>query len=446
MLKYSKIIVLLLCEVLICELVAVAPEGLRSSFAGPSLAAEPNDIAPGIYESPPRGVDSVKGECVGRIALAPMVPEVRVPGTTYPLVYDCSSKTFEILKSDPDALFVQDLTLTKDGYYLHQSKITDGLWHGGYFFYDHDGRQIRALPRPNDPKMHDIIIDDQQITYLKYTPDWDSARCGYEAPVELEIITESLDGKVLWKWSSPGRVAVASKVATDKTMHMPTAGRIRKWFRPFRHCYTALARQFVKFETPKWFLGSGNFPLLKLEENDYLHVKSIQRIEPSGDLLISARFLDTLFIIDRKTGEFKWSLGGPFAKATRNRPVNDPRGGFSHPTLARIAGNILWVFDNGNLFPELASRVVAYQLDSKPLPNRFLFEFLEPNGKHRYSLGSVQPLKNNQLLIGWGAVNPSDQAAPQRAVSVVNLDDGKEMFSMDLSPGWVSSNVKAWQP
>jgi hypothetical protein len=137
-------------------------------------------------------------------------------------------------------------------------------------------------------------------------------------------------------------------------------------------------------------------------------------------------------------------LGGKFSRATANRPVGDPRGGFSHQHYARIVGDRLWVFDNGNLFPDLPSRAVAYQLDSNP-PNRLVFEFKEPNGKQRYSLGSVQPLANHQLLIGWGAVNDPDLGAPQRAVSIVDTDDGREVFSIDMAPGWISYRVKAAQ-
>ena len=74
-----------------------------------------------------------------------------------------------------------------------------------------------------------------------------------------------------------------------------------------------------------------------------------------------------------------------------------------------------------------------------------MFEFKEPNGKQRYSLGSVQPLANHQLLIGWGAVNDPDLGAPQRAVSIVDTDDGKEVFSIDMAPGWISYRVKAAQ-
>ena len=201
----------------------------------------------------------------------------------------------------------------------------------------------------------------------------------------------------------------------------------------------------VKFDVPKGRLFSSGVTLFALEENDYVHVNSIQKLEPSGDILVSARHLDTVFIIDRKTGDIKWSLGGKYSKVTANRTIGDPRGGFSHAHYARIVGNRLYMFDNGNLFPDLPSRAVVYQLDSQP-PNRMVFEFLEPNGKQRYSLGSVQLLQNNQLLIGWGAVNEADMGAPQRAVSIVNINDGKEAFSIDMGPSWLSYRVKAVQP
>ena len=83
--------------------------------------------------------------------------------------------------------------------------------------------------------------------------------------------------------------------------------------------------------------------------------------------------------------------------------------------------------------------------NSQP-PNRMVFEFPEPHGKQRYSLGSVQLLKNDQLLIGWGAVNEPDMDAPQRAVSIVNMTDGKEVFSIDMAPSWLTYRVKAVQP
>lgn len=105
---------------------------------------------------------------------------------------------------------------------------------------------------------------------------------------------------------------------------------------------------------------------------------------------------------------------------------------------------MLWVLDNGNLFPNLPSRVVAYQIDSKPQPYHMVFEFLEPNGRQRYAIGSIDLIDNNHLLIGWGVVNPEDVHVPQRALSIVRVEDRKEIFSIDLSPGWITPWVKAY--
>jgi hypothetical protein len=402
--------------------------------------------ASGIYISPPPGIASVKGKCSGRLALTPFIPHsTDANGHPYAVVYDCAAQTFEVLKAQSDLVDASDLTLTKRGYYLHLSKITDGIWHGGYYWYDHDGNQVDELKRWEVPKVHDLIVRSADRTYLDYSLNEDSGSCR-GAPLELDVISESMEGKVIWKWSTKGRFDLDQEVASSGNALAPSVGFARRSFRWLRNCYTWFARRLVAFKTPALRIWSGRYPLFEFEEDDYIHANSIQWIGPQDDLLVSARNLDTIFMVDKKSGDIKWSLGGKFAKATSNRPVDDPRGGFSHQHEARIFGNKLWVFDNGNRFPDLPSRVAVYQLDSTPLPNRLVFEFLEPNGRQRYALGSVQPLENNQLLIGWGAVNTADRGSVQRAVSIVDLETGKEVFSMDLSPRWISYRVKASQP
>lgn len=402
-------------------------------------------VAPGVYTSPPPGIASVKGECSGKLTLTPSGSHYQTATTySYPLVYDCASKTFMVLNSLPHLILAGDLTLTRDGYYLHQIRFTEAGQTGSYFFYDRDGKEIRELPQPKDLKVHDMILGDRDATLVRYAPDWDSAGCGVPAALDVEIVRKSFNGEILWKWSTKGHFNTAQRVSTDASMFAPKESRQRKAFSWLRNCYTSIARRFVKFDVPKGLIFPNGGALFALEENDYVHINSIQRLEPSGDILVSSRHMDTIFKIDEKTGAVKWMLGGKFSRATPNRPVGDPRGGFSHQHYARIVGNRLWVFDNGNLFPDLPSRAVAYQLNSDP-PNRLVFEFKEPNGKQRYSLGSVQPLANHQLLIGWGAVNGPDLGAPQRAVSIVDTDDGKEVFSIDMAPGWISYRVKAAQ-
>jgi hypothetical protein len=52
---------------------------------------------------------------------------------------------------------------------------------------------------------------------------------------------------------------------------------------------------------------------------------------------------------------------------------------------------------------------------------------------------------DDHVLIGWGAMVSGDERVPQRAVSIVRVTDRKEVFSLDLSPGWISYRVKASQ-
>jgi hypothetical protein len=76
---------------------------------------------PGLYSEKPPGIGEVVGSCVGKIALTPDDIKNKL---SYPLVYDCQTRKFEILKvpgmiNESDTP-VGDLTFTDNGYYLHQ--------------------------------------------------------------------------------------------------------------------------------------------------------------------------------------------------------------------------------------------------------------------------------------------------------------------------------------
>ena len=60
------------------------------------------------------------------------------------------------------------------------------------------------MTQPADPKVHDLIVGDHDVTMIQYAHDWDSAGCGVPAALDIEIINKDFDGKVLWKWSSKG--------------------------------------------------------------------------------------------------------------------------------------------------------------------------------------------------------------------------------------------------
>src|SRR5262249_15437898 len=161
--------------------------------------------APGVYTSPPEGIVAVRGECTGKLALTPAASHY-LGATTfpYPVVYDCAAKTFTVLKSLPSLIFVADLTLTRHGYYEHLSRFVDNIETGSYFFFDHDGKQIRELAQPDDSKVHDLIARDHDVLMIQYEHSWDTARCGVPAELDVAIIQKDFDSRILWRWSSKG--------------------------------------------------------------------------------------------------------------------------------------------------------------------------------------------------------------------------------------------------
>jgi hypothetical protein len=401
---------------------------------------------PGLYSEKPPGIGEVVGSCVGKIALTPNDIKNKL---SYPLVYDCQSRKFEILKvpgmiNESDTP-VGDLTFTDNGYYVHQSMTVDLKRIGRYLNFDNNGNLITEIKFP-DLDAHDLILDKNSFTFIKYVPNRKAIQCTSNkvANVELGISQKELNGNSIFDWSSEKSFSVNWEVSKAEEINKAKEDDWKKYFRPIRNCYTSLLLQFKEFETPSLFLGKNKWAMLQLEENDYIHANSIQRINKNGDILVSARHLDSIFIINGTNGKISWTLGGPYSKMSQNNPIGDPLKGFSHQHSAHIFDDILVLFDNRNNFPKDASRIVAYKIDPL-IPEKaiFKYQFLEPNGKRRPAMGYVSKLENNKLVIGWGAVLEQDQSSEQRAVSIVDLSSLKEEFYINLLPGWHSYRAKS---
>ena len=56
---------------------------------------EYSKLKPGLYSEKTPGIGEVSGSCVGKIALTPYDKNSKL---SYPLVYDCETRNFEILK------------------------------------------------------------------------------------------------------------------------------------------------------------------------------------------------------------------------------------------------------------------------------------------------------------------------------------------------------------
>ena len=98
---------------------------------------------------------------------------------------------------------------------------------------------------------------------------------------------------------------------------------------------------------------------------DAFHCNSMEEEPGTGNLLISARNLSALLLVERSTGRILWKMGGtPSASGARSIQVIDPAGAFSAQHDARFLpnGNIS-IFDNSTLQVNKAARGVSYAMD-----------------------------------------------------------------------------------
>ena len=135
---------------------------------------------------------------------------------------------------------------------------------------------------------------------------------------------------------------------------------------------------------------------------DAFHCNSLA-VNENGDLLLSVRHTDSLFLISHETGQIIWKLGGtpqnkdsaPFIALT-----GDAEGGFFHQHFARFlaSGNIT-IFDNhsNNAGP---ARGLEMALDVSAGTATIVAEFTGVSNSA--AMGSFQTLPDGTRVVGWG--------------------------------------------
>ncbi len=142
---------------------------------------------------------------------------------------------------------------------------------------------------------------------------------------------------------------------------------------------------------------------------DYLHVNSVIK-DTDGNYIVSARHLDEIFKIDRRTGSLLWRMGGSRSRNNQFRFLNDTTGGFfgfSHQhTASRTSSGTILIFDNGNLKPEpQVSRVVEYEVDEVNKTARRVWQYVPTPNVYVRTMGSAEELENGNILVGYGSAS-----------------------------------------
>jgi hypothetical protein len=189
------------------------------------------------------------------------------------------------------------------------------------------------------------------------------------------------------------------------------------------------------------------FPAADGEMTEPVHMNSLQ-VQANGDVLVGARELNEVFMIDATTSKIRWRLRGRGAS-----PVSENRDGavvlnvaedekFSHLHDARLwADGTLSVFDNRSDTQQRA-RVAVYAIDEKSATAHLIWS---RNGVTTSTACGMVRRAGEHWMVSWGSsAAPLLEELDQDGVSVFSLEgdgtvmtyranvEGRDAFSRDV--------------
>jgi hypothetical protein len=166
---------------------------------------------------------------------------------------------------------------------------------------------------------------------------------------------------------------------------------------------------------------------------DLVHINSV---EPGGKrLVLSARYLEAIYAIDRASGRVAWKLGGtrtPRSLAIEGDPLAGRDFGGQHD--ARLpGGDLLTIFDNGTL-RDRPPRALALHLDVKHRRAALVRAVRFAEAPTSICCGSARLLPGRDWVISWGNT-PWVTEQTWRGDPVLSIEfRGKELASYRAVP------------
>jgi hypothetical protein len=152
---------------------------------------------------------------------------------------------------------------------------------------------------------------------------------------------------------------------------------------------------------------------------DTFHCNSVDVDEPSGNLLVSARQMDSVFYVERSTGTVLWKMGGADASVDHAKyiPVEDPFYGQHDarllPGWSACGGGQISLFDDETYGPGGPARGVVYDValgaldggceggsDGGNAGATIVWKY--PGMRPVFAGGSVRIQPDGSRVVGWG--------------------------------------------
>jgi Arylsulfotransferase (ASST) len=155
---------------------------------------------------------------------------------------------------------------------------------------------------------------------------------------------------------------------------------------------------------------AGHFPSAQVNRQlayDLFHCNSIDTDPVSGDVLLSSRQTDAVYLIDKRTGTIIWKLGGKSHNHDHAQILaimSDPQGAFHAQHDARFQPNgDISLYDDQSWDANLAARAVEYHVDTATGTATLVWSYVAPDGHNSSATGSFRRLNGGtDNVIAWG--------------------------------------------
>jgi hypothetical protein len=139
---------------------------------------------------------------------------------------------------------------------------------------------------------------------------------------------------------------------------------------------------------------------LDTQAYDLVHLNSA---EPDGNgVIFSARHLDAVYRIDRRTGKIDWKLGGKHTSRSLKIDGPHPVPPFSGQHDARLwTDGSLTVHDNAT-HADRPPAAVRYRIDAAKRRAKLVERIVNPNVAYSQALGGARKLPGGNWVVSWG--------------------------------------------
>lgn len=155
---------------------------------------------------------------------------------------------------------------------------------------------------------------------------------------------------------------------------------------------------------------------------DFTHLNSVDADE-EGDFIVSPRYFNEVFKVQKSTGNIVWRLGG---KQNNFTFLNDTLPFVGQHDAKFTSKNTFTLFDNGFNKGALkhAARALEYEINDSAKTAKVIWSYSNPKKIISEGNGSVQSLPNDLMLINYGK---TEKGSPNITFEIINKTDNKQL-------------------